>query len=399
MKNFKYIFYIIVLTATLGQFFSDLYIPSLSAISKSLKTTISSTQLTITLYMLGYSISSLIYGPLSDTIGRRKPLLIGLSFCLVGSAVCSLAPNISTLISGRLLQGLGGGVGISVTQAIIRDSTKGEDLSRFNSYLAIANVSVIISAPILGGFIQEYLYWKANFHFLLIYSILVGFLVFFFIPETKSIDRRTKFKIKQYSINLLILLKSTQFRCCQITLFSLYGCIMAWMTIGPILLLKYLHFTPGQFGLVCGLTGIAYSIGAFANGKLLPKFGIKNMLIISKFFLLASSVIMFALACMGLFNFFVIIMPLLFFFIGSGLMFPNIFAIALTPFGRIAGFAASFIVASQIFGGFISSLIAAMSNDTTQFILSIILLLFSVIILISGRILLKCLKKSSVFNR
>ena len=388
MKHFKYLFLILVLTTTLGQFFSDLYLPSLPAISKAMSTTIGTTQLTITLYMLGYSVSALIYGPLSDTIGRKKPLIIGLSLCLIGSAICAFPQNIYILIFGRLLQGLGGGVGISVTQAIVRDTSKGSNLAKLNSYLAMANVVVIVSAPILGGYFQEYFNWHASFMFLLIYSIFVAFLVIFFVPETKSPDRRIKFKFTTYRNNLLVLLRSKNFVGCQLCLFALYGGIMAWMTAGPILLLEYLHLTPGQYGWTCCLCGVTYTCGAFLNAKLVLKVGIKNMLALGKFFLLLSSGIMLILAMLSYFNFFVIVLPIMLFMVGGAMFFPNTYAAALTPFGRIAGFASSLLVSSQIFGGFISSLAIAVLPCNTQFFLALILIICSIIIIISSRTLI-----------
>lgn len=386
-NKFKYIFFILVLTATLGQFFSDLYLPSLEAISNDLNTSIKLVQLTITLYMLGYSFSALIYGPMSDTIGRKKTLIIGLCLCLIGSTICSFSNNIFMMIIGRLFQGLGGGVGLSVTQAIVRDSTKGPNLAKFNSYLALANITVIISAPILGGYIQEFLNWKANFDFLLFYSILIAVLVVLFVPETKAKERRIKFEFSVYRNSLLVLLRSKKFVGCQICLFSLYGGIMAWMTAGPVLLIKYLGLSPGEYGWTCCICGVAYMCGSLINSQLVLKTGIAFMLNLGKVLMLITSLLLIALSLVGLFNFYSIVIPIMFFMTGGAMFFPNTYASALTPFGRISGFASSFLVASQIFGGFISSFIVAMLPADSQIYLGFILLFSSITVIISSKIL------------
>ena len=200
MKQLKSIFFILILTSTLGQFFSDLYLPSIPAISKSLKTSTELTQLTVSIYLLGYSISSLMYGPISDTFGRKKPLLLGLILCLIGSFICMMSTDISILISGRLIQGIGGGAGMTITSAIIRDCCEGKKMAKFGSYLTMANMVVIIAAPVLGGYFQIFFGWNASFQFLFVYSFIILILVGLFLPETKDENHRVHLKLYSNAI-------------------------------------------------------------------------------------------------------------------------------------------------------------------------------------------------------
>ena len=107
IKSLKFIFPVIFLSYIFGQFASDLYLPSLPVIATSLSGTISQIQFSVSAFMLGFACSRLIYGPLSDGVGRKGPLLIGLVLCALGSVMCSIATGMDFFLLGRLIQGAG----------------------------------------------------------------------------------------------------------------------------------------------------------------------------------------------------------------------------------------------------------------------------------------------------
>src|SRR3989338_2279555 len=112
MKNSATLFFLyLFLISCLGQISSDVYLPALPTIRNVFDTTEQWMQLSLAVFMLGFSISHLIYGPISDAIGRKKPLLCGLGVCIIGTSLCLFSTNISTLIIGRILQGVGAGAG------------------------------------------------------------------------------------------------------------------------------------------------------------------------------------------------------------------------------------------------------------------------------------------------
>ena len=151
---------IILLVSSLGQVTSDLYLPSLPSMAKGLDVNTNWIQFTIAIYMTGFSLSQLIYGPWSDAIGRRFPLLIGLSINFVGGLICWFSPNIYLLFLGRFIQGLGVGAANSLVRPILRDLFEKEELAIYNSYLAISGVFILSTAPVLGGYIQHYAGWR-----------------------------------------------------------------------------------------------------------------------------------------------------------------------------------------------------------------------------------------------
>src|SRR6185312_12823563 len=109
MNSNNLLFFVLILAVCLTQFAADIYAPSLPAIAVSLHTPIHLAQWSMAIYMLGVALSQIIYGPLSDGIGRKKPMVIGLGIMLIGSFICLFAPTIELLITGRFIQGCGAG--------------------------------------------------------------------------------------------------------------------------------------------------------------------------------------------------------------------------------------------------------------------------------------------------
>ena len=166
MKSIKIIFWLSVLFGSAGFICTDLYLPSLPSIAHHFHTTISLTQLSVAIFALGYGIARLFYGLISDAVGRKKPLIFGLFICLAGCLICLFAQNIYILLAGRLIQGFGGGGSNILARIILRDRLEGSKLAKYNSYYSMACVSLMASAPLLGGYLQHYFDWQANFIFL-----------------------------------------------------------------------------------------------------------------------------------------------------------------------------------------------------------------------------------------
>ena len=388
MKQLKNIFFILILSDTIGQFFSDLYLPSIPAMSKSLSVSVNTAQLTISVFMLGYCISSFWYGSISDTFGRKKPLLMGLILCFFGSVICAISTDIYSIIIGRLLQGLGAGSGMTVTPAIVRDCVEGKMMAKFSSYLTFANIIVIMIAPLIGGYLQKFFNWQASFYFLLIYAFAVLILVFAFLPETKQPEHRSKFNFSTYKDNIFELLSSRQFLGYMICLFASYGGILAWLTVGPVLMQEYLFLTPEKFGWICILEGIGYGLGALLNARLVTRFGIHNMLNVGTFFMIVGGVLMLILAWISYFNVFVIMLPLVCYMFGSAMIFPNSYAGALGSFLKIAGVASAILGGCQILGGYVSSMLMAFLPDDSQVPLALVLIACSIAIFLSKKFMI-----------
>src|SRR5687767_13480962 len=127
-------FFVLILAVCLTQFASDVYAPAIPAIARSLGTSINDVQYSMSTYMFGAATSQLFYGPISEGIGRKIPMVVGLVIMVIGSLIC-LTPDIDIIIFGRFIQGCGAGACASLWRSIFRDQFAGEDLAKYSSYL------------------------------------------------------------------------------------------------------------------------------------------------------------------------------------------------------------------------------------------------------------------------
>jgi MFS transporter, DHA1 family, multidrug resistance protein len=147
----------------------DLYLPALPQLADDLNASASAAQLSITACLVGLAVGQLVAGPLSDRLGRKRPLMIGLVAYLLASVACALAPSATVLIALRLIQGLGGAAGIVISRAIARDLYSGSALMIFFSRLLLIAGLAPVLAPILGGQLSRIMSWRG------IFGVLAGF--------------------------------------------------------------------------------------------------------------------------------------------------------------------------------------------------------------------------------
>lgn len=180
------IFLIVILglLTAFGPFSIDMYLPALPEISRDFDTTTSNTQLTLTLFMVGLAVGQVFVGPLSDFIGRKRPLMVALIVYTVASILCVFAPNIYVMMALRFVQGFTGGAGAVISRAISSDLYKGKALTKFLAILMLVNGVAPILAPVLGGIILSFSTWKVVFILLTIFGFIMFGLSSFKLTES-----------------------------------------------------------------------------------------------------------------------------------------------------------------------------------------------------------------------
>ncbi|HEX4045620.1 MAG TPA: multidrug effflux MFS transporter [Gammaproteobacteria bacterium] len=380
-------FAIILLFASLAHISADIYVPSMPAIAKALHTDPASVQFTFFAFMFGFSIAHLFYGPLSDRIGRRKPILTGIGLSIIGTLCCIFAPSIYLLIVGRFIQGIGVAVCNSVGRSITRDLLSGSHLAKMGSYLGMILVLVTATAPTLGGYIQYYFDWRAVFVFLLIYSSLIWLLTWKILPETNTQLNPHATKLNVILHNYRILITNKTFIGYTLCASCAYAGIIAYATSAPFLLQTVIGLTPIEFGWLSFVFSGAIFISFLINSQLILKQGIPTMVLVGNCLMTLSGLIMLLLASMGWVNAFAIVLPVALFCMGAGFNFGNATAGAFHPFPHIAGSAGALFGCLQIFGGALASGIVAALQITNQMPLAGILILLGIIALISWKFL------------
>ncbi len=380
MTNKRKLFLIIILIGCLAAVSSDIYAPALPSIADSLGAHVNFAQWSMVIFMLGMAISQLVYGPLSEGIGRRRPLLIGMSIMMLGTIVCFFAPNITVLILGRLLQGLGAGASATLWRSIFRDTYEGAELAKYGSYLAIFITFIIPAAPTLGGYLDQYFGWRSIFIFILIYTCAAIITVFFAYKETSKHHHLDRLKPRFITKTFACMLSSRVFMGYTLCAFLSFGAFFSWFTAGPVLLIKYVGISPVEFGWLTFIGGGAMTfLAGLTNGKLVSKLGIP-------FMLRSGFTIMFIAGCLMLILYFTlgvttasVITPVFIFYFGVMLVFPNTFASAFAPFGKIAGYAGALYGFIQTSGAFVIGGLVSHLPDTNQLPLAFIFMIAPII--------------------
>lgn len=380
MQSKIFLFFLILVVGCLTQFATDIYAPSLPALSDYFGTLLKLPQFSLAIYMAGVALSQLIYGPLSEGFGRKAPLLSGLLIMMVGSLMCVFATKIEWLIIGRVIQGIGAGAGASLWRAIFRDIYTAEELAKYGSYAVLIVIFIVPMAPALGGYLQHYFGWRASFVFIAIYCVVAFLAIFFCYRETSQHHHRDKLKWTFIGKTYGSFFKSRIFLGATICSFFSYGAFFAWFTVGSILMIKRAGLNPVQFGwftLVGG--GFGYAVAGWLNGRYVSRFGMTLMMRFGWSLMILSGMLMLVLLRVNGTTFWAIAVPVVLFYFGSTFIWPNAFATAFTPFGHIAGYAGALYGFMQLGGAAVIGVTVAHLPSNNQLPLGLVFIMGSAI--------------------
>ncbi|MGG7446182.1 multidrug effflux MFS transporter [Kosakonia oryzendophytica] len=252
-----------MLTA-IGPICTDLYLPALPDITRQMDTTNTLTQLSLTASLIGLGLGQLFFGPLSDRMGRKRPLLLSLLLFIVSSVLCASTQDIHWLIFWRFVQGIAGAGGSVLSRAIARDKYQGTLLTQFFALLmTITGIAPIVS-PILGGYITSLLHWRALFWTMAVIGVVLVLCATLLLKETLQEKSSGESLLK----TSLIVLKNRQFSTfCFIQAFMLAG-LFSYIGSSSFVLQNEYGLTPIQFSLVFGVNGVGMIISALIFARL-----------------------------------------------------------------------------------------------------------------------------------
>src|SRR5579863_5080034 len=213
MTKQKYVTYVIVLglLSAIGPFSIDMYLPGFEDIAGSLHTTAAVVTLSLSSYFVGISVGQLLYGPLLDRYGRKKPLYAGLVLYLVATFFCMQAKDINTLIVLRFIQALGSCAAQVAAMAMVRDIFGPEESAKVLSLLLLVIGASPMIAPTAGGYIVTLWNWRIIFLVLLILGVLITVLTIFVLPESYPPDKQFSLKPLPILRNFLAVMRVRQF--------------------------------------------------------------------------------------------------------------------------------------------------------------------------------------------
>lgn len=257
--------------AMFGAFSIDTVFPAFPAMASGLGVSKLAMQQVISVYMAAYAGMSLFHGAISDAIGRRPVLLVGVSVFVLASIGCALAPNFGWLLAFRALQGLSAGVGLIVGRAVVRDLLEGEHAQRLMSHISMIFGLAPAIAPMIGGWIIAFADWRAIFWFLVAFGAAILLLVTWVLPETHPAAHRVPFNAGTlWRTQRGMLANATFVRLALVVTFN-FASLFLYIASAPAFVMDHMGLNEQQFAWFFVPTISGMMLGAFTSGRLAGK--------------------------------------------------------------------------------------------------------------------------------
>ena len=364
-----------------------LYTSAFLQISQELQVTSSSVELTLTAYLLGFGVSQLLYGILSDRFGRKRLVVIGLAIFSVACLWSILTQSYAGFLVSRVIQGLGAGSCMVLSRAVVRDCFTGKNFVRAVTYLTSGFAFGLGVTPVIGGHLLDFFSWRADFVFLLICSFALLFCAVWLLPETHhKIDRSISFAgfCQETAKNLALMFKMKGFLYCLVGGVAAYGVIVAYNTMTPFLFQKTLGYTPSAYGWLTFIIAIVYYISSISTRFLLRTFHSTTLIKMGIALMLIAGVTMLLGKVMfNAFNLYVIFIPMMIATFAQALIWSMSIALALKDLSHIAGTAASLFSFIQMLLSALLSGLIAIPGESSQIPLAVVVISLAVVAWVS----------------
>ena len=318
----------------------DMYLPAMPQIASEFGVSAGSVQMTLSIYIFGFALGQLIYGPLADSFGRKPVIALGTLTFALAAAACALAQTIDQLIVMRFLHGLSAAAASVVINALMRDSYSKEEFSRMMSFVMLITTIAPLLAPIIGGWLLVLWNWHAIFWTLSVAALLTTVLVVTRIKETLPKEKRQWFHLRTTLGNFLSLFRHKRaFSYMLASGFSFAG-LFSFLNAGPFVYIEVNHISPQNFGYYFALNIVFLFLMTLFNSRFVRRFGPLAMFRLGLYIQFAMGIWLLIVSALNL-GF----LPLVFgvaMFIGCvAMVSSNAMAVILDEFPHMAGTASS----------------------------------------------------------
>lgn len=354
---------------------TDIYLPAMPTMAEDLHGNV---ELTITGFLIGFTIAQLIWGPISDHMGRRKPLFIGMVLFIIGSAGCALSTSITQIVFWRVFQALGACTGPMLARAMIRDLFARTRAAQMLSTLVLVMAIAPIAGPLIGGQIIRLSTWHSIFWLLVVIGALM-FISLNWLPETLPEDKRVKASLAGAFRNYRSLLTNGRFMRYTLSLTFYYVGAYAFITGSPFVYISYYHVDPQHYGWLFALNIIGVMAMSVVNRRLVQRHALEQLLKYATMLAALAAVALALLVKLESGGIVAIIVSIFLLFSMNGIIAATSTAAALDAVPNIAGSASALIGALQYGSGIISSLLLAAFSDGTPWTMAWIIALFTLL--------------------
>ncbi|WP_428233044.1 multidrug effflux MFS transporter [Flavobacterium sp.] len=357
MTTKKYIKLILILGSltALGPFSIDMYLPGFSGIAKDLHTTVAKVSMSLSSYFIGISAGQLLYGPLLDRFGRKKPLFIGLLVYILASLGCVYVADIDSFILLRFVQAIGSCAATVASVAMVRDLFPVKDIPKVFSLLMLVLGLSPMLAPTIGGYVTEDYGWHTVFFILMCMGIAILIAAMVGLPNSYKPDTSISLKPKPILANFLKVLKEPQFFTYAFTGSIAFSGLFTYVAASPIIFMDIYHVDAKTYGWIFAFMSVSFIGSSQLNSVLLKKFSSEQMIFGA---LITQSVIAIVFLILSLNNLLGLYqtITMLFLFLGClGISNPNTAGLTMAPFAKNAGSASALMGAIQLGLGALAS--------------------------------------------
>lgn len=369
--------FILILSALMAftSLSTDIYLPAMPVMANELQGNV---ELTITGFLVGFCIAQLIWGPISDHLGRRIPLVIGMVLFVIGSMGCALSTDITQIVFWRVFQALGACTGPMLARAMIRDLFSRTRAAQMLSTLTIVMAIAPIVGPLLGGQMIKFASWHAIFWLLAVIGVLM-LCSLYWLPETLPPERRVKASIRGAFETYYTLLSNRSFMRFTLSLTFYYVAAYAFITGSPFVYISWFHIDPQHYGWLFAINIVGVMSMSAVNRRLVQRYPLETLL---KRAVGVATLAALALAMgtkLNVGGVILIVATVFVFFSMNGIIAATATAAALDSAPHAAGSASALIGALQYGSGIISSLLLALFSDGTPWTMGWIIALFTLL--------------------
>jgi MFS transporter, DHA1 family, multidrug resistance protein len=364
---------ILGLLSAIGPFSIDMYLPGFPAIAKDLHTTVDAVSYSLASFFIGVCFGQILTGPLLDRFGRKMPLIIGLILYVIASVGCAFSTSIEMLIGFRVLQALGGCVGMVAPRAIIRDLFPVSEIAKVLSLLILILAVSPILAPTVGSYVIAKFGWNYVFVVLAIITTLITLGVLFWLPESRQPDPTFSLHPKPILTSFKKVLKQPQFFTYSFSGGIASAGLFAYLAGSPFVFMELYGVTELQYGWIFGAIAAGLITSSQLNNLVLKKYSSEQVMSV---ILILQSTLGFVLVVgtmMNILGLYGTIFMIFLFLSCQGFTFPNSAALSMAPFTKEAGSASALMGAIQMALGALAAACVGMLKAKTALPMTIIM--------------------------
>ncbi len=369
MTSRTYFFLILILGSltALGPFSIDMYLPGFPAIAKDLHTTASKVSLSLSGFFIGISAGQLLYGPLLDRFGRKKPLFIGLTVYILASLGCAVSTSIDMLIVMRFVQAIGSCAAAVASVAMVRDLFPVKDSAKVFSLLMLVVGASPMIAPTVGGYVTAAFGWQTVFLILTGMGVAILTATVLWLPDSFKPDTSLSLKPKPILLNFLSVIRERQFYTYSLTGAIAFSGLFAYVSGSPLVFMEVFHTDEKVYGWIFAFLSVGFIGSSQLNTLLLRKYKSEQIINTALIFQLLISFTLAFASFNGLLTLTPTIILLFFFLCCIGLINPNAAALSLAPFSKNAGSASALMGAIQMGMGALISVVISLFEEPSTF--------------------------------